>query len=228
MVTDAPTAMPTDRAILILTQWLSPAYPVGAFAYSHGLESAVQTGQVRDRDGLAEWLDDVLNHGSGRSDALLLAAAYAATSPDRLREIDSIARAFAPSRERLLETDQIGAAFGAVTGHVWAQDTDAQGTAALAYPVALGYAARLENLPLNLTSALYLQAFVGNLVTAAQRLLPLGQRDAQALIAGFADTCTRIARATAHGDLDHLSGTAFLADIASMQHETQYSRMFRT
>lgn len=209
-----------NEAILTLVQWLSPAYPVGAFAYSHGLEWAVEAKDVRDSETLSAWLEGVLRHGAGWCDALFLAAAYRADDP---QEVDLIAHAFAPSAERLKETTLQGAAFTKTTSQIW-------GTAlpALTYPVALGHSARCHDLPLELTLQLYLQAFMANLVTAGMRLIPLGQTNGQRLIKRHTPLCVAIAAEVIEGTLDELSSTAFLSDIASMKHEQQYSRIFRT
>ncbi len=222
MATGAPMAMPTDDQILTLSQWLSPAYPVGGFAYSHGLESLVETGAVTDADSLQDWLADVLRYGAGLSDARFLIAAWRADAQE-VGAVDALCRAFAPSRERLQETDLQGAAFCEVTAEVWGGDI-----AGLTYPVALGRAAALAGIPPALTTRLYLQAFVANLVAAAQRLLPIGQTEGQRLIRALAPLISDITEQALAGSLDDLSGTAFLADIASMKHETQYSRIFRT
>lgn len=224
MATGARTAMPTDTAhILTLAQWFSPAYPVGAFSYSHGLEQAVQAGCVTDGASLGAWIGDVLAHGAGRSDAVFLAAAYAAETLADLAEIDATCRAFAATKERLLETDQQGAAFAKVTTEVCDGALPA-----LCYPVAVGRTARLRALPQGLTATMFLHAFASNLTAAGQRLLPFGQTAAQALIASLHPLCERIALDTAHGDLQRLTATAFLPEIAAMRHETQYSRIFRT
>jgi urease accessory protein len=216
--------MPTDAAgILTLAQWFSPAYPVGAFSYSHGLEQAVAAGDVTDGAALQAWIGDVLRHGSGRSDAVFLAAAFIAETPREIAEIDATCRALAATKERLMETVRQGAAFAAVTSEVLALDLPA-----LCYPVAVGRAARLQRLPKALSAAMFLQAFVGNLVAAGQRLLPLGQTAAQALIHALKPLCRTVAGEAMHGDMDRLSTTAFLPEIAAMRHETQYSRIFRT
>jgi urease accessory protein len=213
----------TNTQILTLTQWLSPAYPIGAFTYSHGLEAATDQGWVTDADSLEAWLEDVLEHGAGRSDALLIAAAYLAESPTELQDIDGTARAFAASKERLFEGDQQGASFARVTNTIWGGDLTG-----LTYAVALGAASRRADLPLSLTQTLYLQAFLSNLVAAGQRLAPIGQTAGQQIIQRQSARLSAIVDATSHGDLTQLSSTAFLGDIASMKHETQYSRIFRT
>ncbi len=217
-------AMPIDSAdILTLAQWLSPAYPVGAFSYSHGLEAAIEDETVADPESLFIWVAEVLQHGSGQADALLLAATFRCENSDEVTEIDAICSAFAPARERLLETSLQGAAFAQTTAAIWGFDLPA-----LCHPVAVGRAARLAGLPLELTAAMYLQAFSSNIVSAGIRLVPLGQTDGQRQIRRLAPLCEEIADATQHGDLGQLSSTAFLADIAAMRHETQHTRIFRT
>ena len=223
MATDGPMATPTDAQILTLTQWLSPAYPVGAFAYSHGLEAAADQGWVTDAPSLEAWLEDVIWHGAGRSDALVLAAAWRAENADTIAEIDATTRAFAASKERLFETTQQGASFTLITSDIWGGDLSG-----LTYPVALGAASSRNGLPLALTQTMYLQAFLSNLVAAGQRLLPVGQTAGQAMLQRLSLTLPELATQTAHGDLDHLGATAFLSDIAAMKHETQYSRIFRS
>lgn len=227
MSTNRGTAipMPTDTGahLLTLAQWLSPAYPVGAFAYSHGLEAAIAHGQITDAETLEHWLGDVLDHGSGRCDAILLRAAYGAADAEALDLTDATARAFAASAERLRETVLQGAAFGETTRAVWGVDiTD------LTYPVAVGRACRLRAISVDLAAALYVQAFAGNLVSAAVRLVPLGQTDGQAVLSRLAPLCQQIAADTAETTLDDLQSTAFLSDIASMRHETLYTRLFRS
>lgn len=213
----------TDIDLLTLVQWLSPAYPVGSFAYSHGLERLVQTGAVANVADLQDWLHDLLNFGSGWSDSLFLVAAWRAATGDEVLDIDAMARAFAGPAERRLETGQQGAAFVRITSQVWGGDEDD-----MAYPVAIGRAARAVGLPVDLTAKIYLHAFISNLVSAAQRLMPLGQTAAQALVQRMAPLCAARAEAVLAADLSALSGTAFLAEIAAMQHETQEPRIFRT
>ncbi len=214
--------MRTD-AVLTLAQWLSPAYPVGAFAYSHGLEAAVATGWVQDGAALEAWLAEVLGFGAGHNDALLIAAAWRAEGKDAVAEVDAVARAFAGSKERLRETDQQGRAFAAVTVAIWGGDP-----AGVVYPVALGAAASRASLPLELTQLMYLQAFLSNLVAAGQRLLPVGQTEGQAVLRRLTARIPAVAAETESGNLDRLSATAFLTDIAAMHHETLPTRMFRT
>lgn len=236
MATDAPILMnmlqrhmSTNRDIITLAQWLSPAFPVGAFAYSHGLEMAIQSGAITSAHSLKGWLWDVLDHGSGRNDCILLRAAHACTSPEQLQEVNETAIAVSASAERVLETQLQGAAFAKTTAALGGADEMATPDAgALCYPVAVGHAAARAQLDPDLVAAMYLHAFAGNLVSAAVRAVPLGQTEGQQVLAALVPLCDQIARNTSATTLDDLSSTAFLSDIAAMQHETLQPRIFRS
>lgn len=208
--------------LLTLTQWLSPAYPVGGFAWSHGLETAIASGQVSDSDTLQAWLMAVLTHGAGRADAILLGAAHAAT-PDTLPEVAALADALAPSQERRAETLSQGAAFAATTREVWGLDLPD-----MAYPVVIGRAAALMGLPAVPPAQMMLQAMMSNQVQAAQRLMRLGQTKAQGVLARLTPLCARIAEEAVPAGLDALGSAAFAIDIAAMRHEEQSPRLFRS
>jgi len=218
-----PTDSPSIPALLTLAQWLSPSFPVGAFSYSHGLEWAVEVGDVSDAPAFQRWLTDILTFGAGRNDAILLVAAYQAKGAKPLQQIDDLARALAPSRERLAETQTQGAAFARTTANIWPLPLQN-----LTYPVAVGAAAQAMDLPLADTLLFYLHGFASNLTSAATRLIPLGQTKAQAALAAVAPVCAVIAAKAQNQTIDDLGATSFMADIASMKHETQYSRLFQS
>lgn len=227
MVTGARMHMPTDdltqNALLTLAQWFSPSFPIGAFSYSHGLEWFVQAGDVRDVNSFQVWLGDVLQHGAGRNDVILLAEAHRAQCVARLTEIDALASALSPSAERLLETVGQGTAFARTASDIWGLDL-----AELTLPVAVGAAAKALGIPIDPTARLFVQAFAGNLTSAAIRLVPLGQTEGQKCLANLSE-CIKLTAAEGLGQtINDLGSAAFLIDIASMRHETQYSRMFRS
>jgi urease accessory protein len=215
--------MSTNADVLTLAQWLSPAFPVGAFAYSHGVETAIASGSIATADDLQGWLADVLEHGSGRNDCILLRAAYDCDSPATLEQVNETAVAVCASGERIFETRLQGSAFTQTTAAIWGGDT-----AELCYPVAVGATAAQMQLDVDLTAALFLHAFASNLVSAAVRAVPLGQTDGQKVLAALIPICDRIARETRNTTLDDLSSTAFLSDIAAMHHETLQPRIFRS
>ena len=221
MRTDPPTERPDPG--LLLAQLFSPAFPTGAFAWSHGVETAIARGLIADAAGLRLWLEDLLAHGSGRNDALLLAAAHGAAGPEDLARIDETARALSPSAERLAETVETGTALARTASAVWDIEVPP-----LAAPLAAGRIARLLDLPAEAAARHYLLTFASNLVSAALRLMPLGQTEGQRLLAALAPLCARIAAETADGDLDALGGAAYLSDVAAMRHEDQTVRIFRS
>ena len=208
--------------LLTLTQWLSPAYPVGGFAWSHGLEQAVADGGVHDLASLEEWLAALLRHGAGRTDAILLAAAHGAEGA-ALAEVAELAAALAPSAERRAETLGQGAAFAATTRAVWGLDLPD-----MPYPVAVGRAAALMGLPALPVAQVLLQAFCSNLVQAALRLMPLGQTNGQRALATCAPICAMVAAEAVTLGPEDIGSAAFAADIASMRHEALSPRIFRS
>jgi len=207
-------------AILTLSQWLSPSYPLGSFAYSHGAETALAEGWIADADELQSWLSDVLTDGSGWSDAVLLCAAYKADDP---HETDAVGRAFAASHERLRESANQGAAFVKTLNANQGWDMPD-----LIFPVAAGHASARINAPIEMAASLYLQAFVSNIVMACVRLMPLGQTQGQAIIQALAPLCEKTAERACDATLDDLSSNTFLSDIAAMRHEVQQPRLFQS
>lgn len=215
-----------------LTTWLSPAFPVGGFSYSHGLEWVVEQGQVRDRASLTGWMQDLLVHGAPRSDLVFLAEAWRAIAGGdeaRLDALVELSAAFVPSAERRLETLAQGKAFLVATQAVWpSAPLDHLQNVDLAYPVAVGCAAGAHGLDLGLTVRAFCQAFVANVVSAGVRLIPLGQTDGLRVLAELEPLIGEVASAALTATLDDIGGAAIAADIASMRHETQYTRLFRS
>ncbi|MEM7507294.1 MAG: urease accessory UreF family protein [Pseudomonadota bacterium] len=203
--------------IATLLTWLSPSYPVGAFTFSHGLEWAMEVGAIGDAASAQAWIADCLHHGAGRSDAILLAHAM------RGEDVAGLAEALAPTAERLEETMAQGAAFAEVTGVARGLDL-----APAPYPVVLGQAAALVGLPRRETIHAYLTAFAANLISAAIRLVPLGQTQGQVIQSRLAPGIATLTEDALAATLDDLGGCAILADIASMRHETQDVRLFRS
>lgn len=217
-------AKPPAASVRLLA-WLSPAFPTGAFAYSHGLEWAVECGDIRDGNSLRDWLSDVLAHGSGRNDAILLRHAHRASHDAlALAQVAELAAALAPSRERLAETLSQGAAF-IRAAQAWNPPSFPEH---IAYPVAVGALAGWHGIDEHATTATFLQAFATNLISAAVRLVPLGQSTGLQVLAALEPAILRIADDTADATLDDLGGCAFRSDLAAMRHETQYTRLFRS
>jgi len=213
--------------------WLSPAYPVGAFSYSSGIEWAVESGDIANADTLKDWLTTMLADGGGFCDAVLFVHAHrAAGDAAALRDIAELAAALAPSKERHLETTAQGNAFVEATRAAWACDALDRLKAAwegpVAYPVAVAVAAAGHGIPLTPALAAFLQALVANWVSAGVRLVPLGQTDGQRVVAALEPAVAATAQRALATPLDDLGASAFRADLASLRHETQYTRLFRS
>ena len=223
---------PITNGLVRLLTWLSPAFPTGAYAYSHGLEWAVEAGDISDEAGLVRWLDAVLRHAAGRSDAILLRHAHRCTDADALLDLAELAAAAQPGRERQAETLAQGGAF-VLAARVWgAPLLDAVaarlGPERIAYPVAVGALAAAHGVDEDAACAALLHAFAANLVSAAVRLVPLGQTAGLRTLATLERAVHEVAEDTRAAGLDDLGGACFRSDIASLRHETQYTRLFRS
>jgi urease accessory protein len=217
-----------------LLVWLSPSFPVGSYAYSHGLEWVVETGDVHDLASLEAWLAALLEHGGPWSDAVLLALthdAMCAKDYAELCKIAELAAALSPSRERRMETLNQGAAFLMALRAAWpceSLDRAKSFENKIAFPIAVGLAAAGHGLALTPALEAFLVSFTTNLVSAAVRLIPLGQTDGTKAVAKLVPLAKKIAARAAHAAIDDIGGAAFRSDIASMRHETQYTRLFRS
>ena len=212
-------------ATLRLLAWLSPAFPTGGFAYSHGIEFAVEAGDIHDAQSARVWIEDVLRFGSARSDAILLRHAHrSAHNPRAIAELAELARATAASRERLLEATLQGSAFIAAAS-AWLR---LPFKAEVPYAVAVGALAGNAGIDADAICCGYLQAFAANLISAAVRLVPLGQSAGLATLAALEPTILVVADATRSATLDDFGGACFRSDLSAMRHETQYTRLFRS
>jgi len=196
----------------------------------------VEDGTIRTAADLRAWIGDILDHGAGRSDGMLLAAAWRAARAGEMQELRAVAElayALQPSKERRLEAGAQGRAFAKAIGDTWAAPTLSALAGDLdpdpvAYAVAVGTAGADHGLPLPPLTEAYLTAFVANLVSAAVRAVPLGQTDGQRVIRDLAEPVAATAAAALAAELDDIGGCALRADIGSMAHETQYTRLFRS
>lgn len=216
------------RGLLRLMAWLSPAFPVGSFSYSHGLESAVHDGLVDDETALREWITALLSHGSGWNDAVLLAESWRrARVGGDLAEIAGLAEALASSRERHMESTLQGAAFLKAT-EAWPAAGLSSLPVGCSYCVAVGAVAGAHGVSLADTLGAFLQAFATNLVQAGIRLGVTGQKGAVAIVAALEPAVASIAARAEHSTQDDLGSCAVVSDVVAMRHETLYSRLFRS
>jgi urease accessory protein len=222
-------------ALYRLMAWLSPAYPVGAFSYSGGIEWAVEAGDIRDAETLREWLVVMLAEGGGFCDSVFFVHAHRATMAGddaALHAVAELAAALAPSKERFLETTAQGRAFLAATRAAWPCATldqfAAVWTGPVALPVAVGVACAGHGIDCTLALPAFLHALVANWISAGVRLIPLGQTDGQRVLAALEEIVAATAIRAPATPLDEVGSASFRADLATMRHETQYTRLFRS
>jgi urease accessory protein len=230
-------AMRADEAAALyrLMTWLSPSFPVGAFSYSSGIEWAVEAGDIADAASLRDWLVSMLADGPGFCDGVFLAHTHrAALSSDDagLRNVAELASAMVPSRERLLETSAQGRAFIDIARAAWNCDgldrLISLCDGAIVYPVAVGLVSAAHAIPLAPTMHAFLHALVSNWISAGARLVPLGQTDSQRVLAWLEPVVVSTGTRALMASLDDLGSATFRADLASLRHETQYTRLFRS
>jgi urease accessory protein len=222
-------------ALYRLMTWLSPSFPVGAFSYSSGIEWAVEAGDIGDAASLRDWLAAMLADGPGFCDGVFLAHAHRAAScrdDAAFRDIAELAAAFVPSRERSLETSAQGRAFIDIARAAWNCDglerMMAHCDGPIVYPVAVGLVSAAHAIPLAPTMHGFFHALASNWISAGARLVPLGQTDSQRVLALLEPVVVSTAKRALGASLDDLGSATFRADLASMRHETQYTRLFRS
>ena len=228
----------TDSGLYRLMTWLSPSFPVGAFSYSHGIEFAVEDGLVLDRDTLARWIEAIVLHGAGRNDATLFRAAWQSVTdddPEALAWAAEMADAYRATSETSLESTGQGRAFYETLSAVWPDPQVLKWAGVLsrldrppAYAVTIGVAAAAAGIPLRPALVAYLHALAANLVSAGVRLVPLGQTDGQLTLAALEAPVHAAADNALRRPIDDFGACAPMVDWTSMQHETQYTRLFRS
>lgn len=221
----ATSAFPGELMI-----WLSASFPVGGFAYSQGLETAVEKEWVRDRATLAHWLRGLLEHGSLRNDLVFISLIQRADGRARIEALIELAAALQPSGERHGEAVTQGRSFVQAYEAAWQAGTPSftELTGSMTLPAALAVAARQHDIPVRATLEAYAIAFLNNLVSAAIRLGVVGQFDGQRIMAGLLAPARAVCCGSLNATEDDLGSATWGADLASMLHETQTTRLFRS
>ena len=236
-MSDQPYDLP-PLALLRQQSWLSPAFPTGSYSYSHGIEWAVEAGYIHGRESLVDWLEADLRYGSGRNESIFFIEAWRCATEDdceKLLEVAELAAAFRGTSEFALESSQQATACLATLRRVW-PDCVVESLSELllersvppALAVVLGARAAGQRVPYSLALPAFLQSYVANLVTAAVRLIPLGQTDGQLAIAELEQAVLAASAQAEQATIRDLGSAAFMVDLASASHETQYTRLFRS
>ncbi|MEM7763182.1 MAG: urease accessory protein UreF [Pseudomonadota bacterium] len=225
--------MTSPAALYQLMTWLSPSFPVGAYAFSHGLERAIEADRVTDVASATDWISDLVLRGSGQVDLVLLHQAFAATVSDdktSLSAVIELGQALWPSLEIRTESLAQGEAFLRVACACWPSTAlqALKDDGDVAYPVAVAVCAALHDIDIDSLAMAYAHAFTANLTSAIVRLVPLGQTDGQRITRQLLDVMPKAIARAAATPLDDIASASLMSDIYSMQHEIQYTRLFRS
>ena len=210
----------TDLKFMTVMQWMSPAFPIGAFAYSHGLEWAIDKGHVSNGEKLQKWITDLLEYGSLRTDAIFISLILRGHD---VRKMNELSMALCPAGERLLETKLQGSAFAKVIEDVWQQDIGE-----LSLPIAVALASKNQSIEQDLILPAYLHAFCSNLISAAIRLIPIGQTEGQRIMLELYQTISDLVQTASESEIDDLNSACFFSDVSAMEHEYLQPRIFKT
>ncbi|MBT3941794.1 MAG: urease accessory protein UreF [Chloroflexi bacterium] len=224
------------KDLLRLQAWLSPAFPIGSFSYSHGLEEVVARGDVVDTGGLFLWTETAVQSGGGRVDGMLLAEAWRSVDSsdnDRLTAVAELGAVMRGTSELATESLSQGEAFLETAQAAWpdeAAETYARvlPTGRVALPVSVGLVAACHGVSLEVVLPMYLQSFAVGIVSAGLRLIPLGQTDGQRVIARLQPVVERTTNAAIAANFADIGGAAAVIDLASMAHESRDGRLFRS
>ena len=212
--------MHTELKLITVMQWMSPAFPIGAFAYSHGLEWAIDKDHVSNGEKLQKWITDLLEYGSLRTDAIFISLILRGHD---VRKMNELSMALCPAGERLLETKLQGSAFAKVIEDVWQQDIGE-----LSLPIAVALAAKNQSIEQDLILPAYLHAFCSNLISAAIRLIPIGQTEGQRIMLELYTTISDLVQTASESEIDDLNSACFFSDVSAMEHEYLQPRIFKT
>ena len=212
--------MHTDLKFMTVMQWMSPAFPIGAFAYSHGLEWAIDKGHVSNGKKLQNWITDLLEYGSLRTDAIFISLILRGYDAKKMNELSI---ALCPAGERLLETKLQGTAFAKVIEDVWKQNVGE-----LSLPIAVALAAKNQSIEQDFILPAYLHAFCSNLVSVAIRLIPIGQTEGQRIMLGLSSKISDLVQSASESEIDDLNSACFFSDVSAMEHEHLQPRVFKT
>ncbi len=202
----------------LLLSWFSPSFPIGSFNFSHGLEAAIEYAFVYDKISLEKWIKHLIVNGAGKTDSILLANAYNG------EEVNELAFALCPSKQRWLETLNLGKAFCKNIKENWSYKIDKN----LAYPIAIGKAGLYFKIPLDKLLIAFLQSFVSNLINVGVKHIPLGQSEGQKILINFLPAIKKQANNYKIAKVSNLGSSAFLSDLSSMYHETLNNRIYQT
>jgi urease accessory protein len=223
----------TDKNILCLLQLASPALPVGAYSYSEGLETLVENNIINNQECLLHWLQAELRYGAIRLEAAVMLRAYNCV---KMGDLEALSRwnmwlsAVRETEELRNSSLQMGRSLIQLFGKLQPEIkplADAVGNSCN-YAIAFGIAAAYWDINIQAAVLGYLHSWVNNLITAGVKLIPLGQTAGQQLLLNLQPLISDATASILSLEDDNLSCCSWGLSLASMAHETQYTRLFRS
>ena len=214
--------------ILKLLTWNNQAFPIGSYSFSSGLEYAVESNLITTGDELQSWLKNLLNFGSIQTDAILLVEAWKLMRKKKYRnliELNCFATSLNQSYEKYIENYEQGKSFIKITSDAWNHKFQSKN---LTFPLAYASSAYQENIKLEETLICYLHANLCNLLSAGIKLIPLGQTEGQRIQIKLNLYIEEEYKIILKKDMNDIGNCGWVNDIVSMQHENQFTRIFRT
>ena len=202
----------------ILQIWFSSSFPIGSYAYSHGLEALIDEKKINNKDDIKEYLNALLFYGSLRNDYIFIKSIY------KGHEINEMILANASSKERQIEMIDMGNSFRKIMKDSW--DLSLPENTPFIY--SLAKAGLYFNIKFDDLIKFYLQSFISNLINVCVKHIPISQMDGQTLNVNFIDEIQKFLSQSKQFTLKDIGSTFFLADIFSIRHENLDSRIYLT
>ena len=202
----------------ILQIWFSSSFPIGSYAYSHGLEALIDNKKIKNKDEVKEYLNALLFFGTLRNDFIFIKSIYDG------EEIDELILASATSKERKIEMIDMGNSFRKIMKDSWGLALPEN----TSFIYCLAKAGLYFNINFDDLIKFYLQSFISNLINVCVKHIPMSQKDGQIINVNFIDQIQKFLTQSKHLTLNDVGSTFFIGDIFSIKHERLESRIYLT
>ncbi len=202
----------------ILQIWFSSSFPVGSYAYSHGLEAIIDNKLINNKNDVEEFLNALLFNGTLRNEYIFIKSIYEG------KEINNLILSSASSKERQIEMVDMGNSFRKIMKQSW----DFELAENTAFTYCLTKAAIHFNIKFDYLIKFYLQSFISNLINVCVKHIPISQKDGQKLNVIFINQIQDFLQKSEKLNLEDIGSTFFIGDLFSIKHENLETRIYLT